>query len=70
MIKNSAIHNGQAWAIWVTASSNFVFEDNVVYNHRNWGIRFDQVTNAVVDRNIVMQIKERTTFVPAGMECD
>lgn len=38
-ITNSAIHNGQAWGLNINQAKNVVFKDNIIFEHKQFGIQ-------------------------------
>ena len=69
-ITNSAIHNGYAWGLHITGSSNINVTDNVFFNFRPIGLGIQKSRNCTIDNNVVSGIIERTTLDTAEVVVD
>lgn len=61
-LTNSAIHNGYAWGLHITGSSNINVTNNVFFNFRPIGLGVQKSRNITIDDNVVSGIIERTTI--------
>ena len=69
-VTNSAVHNGYAWGIHVTASANIHIKDNIFFNFRPIGAGIRSSRNITFDNNIVGGIVDRTTLETGDMVVD
>lgn len=58
-VKNTAIHNGYSHAIYASSVKNIELIDNTIYNHVNFGILLKKAENVTIEKNLIMQIRER-----------
>ena len=61
-VTNSAIHNGFAWGLYITASANIVIKDNIFFRFRPIGAGIMSSRNIIFDNNVVGGIVDRTTL--------
>jgi parallel beta-helix repeat protein len=55
-ITNCTFHNGYSWGVYIKASANILFRDNIVFNFRPVGINLSGTKNVTVDHNVIGQI--------------
>jgi parallel beta-helix repeat protein len=55
-VTNCTFHNGYGWGVYIKASKNILFRDNIVFNFRPVGIHISGTKNVTVDHNVIGQI--------------
>lgn len=69
-VSNSALHNGNDWAVSVLNAANVELLDNVMVGFRNLGMRLDYARNCTVIGNFIGDVRSRNINFLQGSSID
>jgi len=61
-VSNSALHNGNAWGVYIKSAANILFKANVIFSFKPIGLGVLTSKNITIDGNVVGYVDKRFSF--------